>query len=69
MLCKVDQEVFVVKTFYSGGSCVAVERQYCQVSVNVALSGDYLVCEASGTAATPGLMARPWMNVNGIWIE
>jgi hypothetical protein len=28
--CMMDQKVFAVKSFYSsGGSCVAVERQYC----------------------------------------
>jgi hypothetical protein len=38
------QEVFVVRTFYSsGGSYVAMERQYRRVSVNVASSGDYLL--------------------------
>jgi hypothetical protein len=30
-LHKIDQKVFVIKTLYSfGGSCIALERQYCQ---------------------------------------
>jgi hypothetical protein len=41
MLFMMDQEMFVGKTFYSGGSYVLVERQYRRVSVNVASSGDY----------------------------
>jgi hypothetical protein len=37
MLCMMNQEAFVVRTFYSSFvSYVAVERQYCIVSVNVA---------------------------------
>jgi hypothetical protein len=44
MLYMMDQEVFVVKFFFpSGGSYAAVERQYIQVSVNVASSREYLV--------------------------
>lgn len=40
MLCMMEQEAFVVKTFYSSFvSYVAVERQYRRVSVNMTSTG------------------------------